>query len=322
MFSKLRFGLAGLVLVATSLACYPSGARAMPPRVVVVTQVVTRLVPWTTVVGLTLTPTPPATGPEATPTPTPTPAYSVPPASATPTPSETPTVMPPTPSTPMRVVWLDDCDPRQSVNFCHMSSSLDVFKPFYGVLESLNASITYTLTTQFIGYDVVIADFCGPIGLPRYYDALSAYVSAGGSVVVMGDNFCQGVAKADSTWLASADAANLVTKERGITITADDDMSQQQADPPTLARLGLGVNRLVSIRHAFLKVHTPAAVGATLAGRPFVGLYDHIGTMAVIPDTLFHITGRGGNTGASNDNFVFWRNLLAWLADKAHAKRH
>ncbi len=274
------------------------------------------------------TPTPPTSG-DTTPTYTPTPFVS---GSITPTDTPTPFTTPGAPSTepsgpqtgPIRILWLDRCDPRTDPNFCHISKDGKEFEQFYGVILEMNATLTYKLPSSVAdlsSYDVVVADFCGPAANDAVIQILKDYVQAGGSVVVMGDEFCQGAGPVNGNWASSGQAASLLTKSWGITFTTDDDTLVQYARPSDPHPILKGVQELFAFRHAYLDIHSPAKVLVAMGGRPFIGLYDQTGTVVAIPDVGFHWGASFKPETVESDNFVFWRNLLVWLAGQSRNKR-
>lgn len=223
---------------------------------------------------------------------------------------------------PMRVLWTDDCDPRTDPQVCHISDSLTVLNEFYAALTDVGATIEYTMPQsldQLRQYDVVIANYCSDLYRQNTTPLLSEYVAQGGSLIVMGDNFC--IVGGDSQGNVSAAlAANALTASRGITITADDvsdiQFSNQILAHPTTAN----VNSIYSLRHAYLEVSSPSTAVVMMDSKPFIGVYDGAGTLIAIPNIGFYWGNSFGQVQES-DNFVFWRNALRWMALKSHLKR-
>ncbi len=244
--------------------------------------------------------------------------------SSTTAPPERPTIVP-----GIKILWLDKCDPRTDPAFCHSSTySKPLYPPeldqFYGVITALNANLYYKLPSsedKLDDYDVVIADFCGPAANDLVIRALKAYINSGGSVIVMGNEFCQGVGPIDGKWVSSGQAASVLTKTWGISFTTDDDTTVQYAQLSETHPALMGVSELFAYRHAYLDVQSPSRVFIKMGDRPFIGLYDHTGTMIAIPDVGFHWGSSFRPETVQSDNFVFWRNLLAWLAEQSRLKR-
>ncbi len=228
----------------------------------------------------------------------------------------------------IKILWLDDCDPRTDPEFCHLSMySKPIYPPildqFYGVIAALNANLSYKLPSsedELDDYDVVIADFCGPAASSSMIHMLKSYINSGGSVIVMGDEFCQGVGPIDGKWVSSGQAASLLTKTWGISFTIDDDVAVQYAQPSETHSALKYVNELFAYRHAYLDVQSPSRVLMKMGDRPFIGLYDQTGTVIAIPDVGFHWGSTFKPETVASDNFVFWRNILAWLAQQSRCK--
>ena len=222
----------------------------------------------------------------------------------------------------MRVLWTDTCDPRTDPNFCHLSNSLTIWHEFYATLDDVGATLEYTMPqtlAQLRQYDVVIAQYCSAVYVLQKTPLLSQYVLQGGSTLVLGDNFC--IVGADNQGnVSAARAATALTASRGISFTQDDainvQFSNQILPHPTTTNVGV----IYSYRHAYLQVSVPATTVVTMAAKPFIAVYDAVGTIVAVPDTGFYWGNSFQQVGQS-DNFVFWRNALRWLAMKSRMKQ-
>ncbi len=223
-----------------------------------------------------------------------------------------------TPQLYPRLLWVDDCDPRQDAAFCQLSDSLAVLADFYGVIEELGATLDYQIPTavdDLMGYDVVIANFCGNAG--KAIPLIEQYIQAGGSVVVMGDSFCRGVAVGDQSGYTSAQAASLLSEPRGIFFRETNTVDQPWADVIAVHPITLGVDRLSVPGSDSLQVMPPSQAVAARSGEPFVAVYDDVGTVVVIPRVGFTWTQADAPQPA---NFILWRNMLVWLANMTQVK--
>jgi hypothetical protein len=223
----------------------------------------------------------------------------------------------------MRILWIGRCDPRESLLVCDDAREREYLQPLFAIVRRLQATITFTAPTTLDAiqpYDVVITNFCS-VGLqPATIRILDPYLAAGGSVVVMGDNFCQsGVANVPAM---SSQLASVVTQKYGIDFSDDDDMTNRVASAISDHPLTNGVRQLFSFRHAYLQVQRPAQTIVTIEGHPFIAVLDAAGTLVAIPDTTFHWDpALFGRETKPNDNAVFWPNLLRWLAGQSQHKR-
>jgi hypothetical protein len=137
-------------------------------------------------------------------------------------------------------------------------------------------------------------------------------------VLVLGDNFC--IVGADSQGnVSSARAATTLTAGRGIRFTQDDAIDVQFSDQIITHSTTTNVGVIYSYRHAYLQVRVPAATVVTMAARPFIAVYDCVGTIVAVPNSGFYWGNSFQQVGQS-DNFVFWRNALRWLAMKSQMK--
>lgn len=308
--SQTRAVTATLLTAPTATAAPPTVTTA-PPRPTIAVIVVPSTVP-------SATPAPTQTQPPTvTPTlkPTQTSTLVLPSATKTQLPSSTPT------RSRSEVMFMEKCDPRTDAP-CSWRAKL--YEQFFGAANAANANISFripTTETDLKGYDIIIANFCFDVEMsPSIVDVLKGYVTKGGSVVVMGDTFCSWSDKK-----TTAEIASTLTGTWGITFTSEDDTQFQWANVLTSHPLTTGVKKIHSFRHAYLNVDSPSRRIVDMANRPFIALYDGVGTIVAIPSVAFH----WGNSipeptiaanVASSDNFVFWRNTLVWLAERARIK--
>ncbi len=265
------------------------------------------------------------------PTPSPLPPTATAPAeSATPTPTPVPyttTAVPAgatgtTTETLYSILWLEDCDPRTDPAFCGVSSSLQVLQQLYQIIDGLSAQLVYGLPSTYSdleAYDLALADFCGPGANSATIGYLKDYVAAGGSVVVLGDEFCQGVGPIDGAWLSSGQAASLLTQEWGILFTDDDTEVGSPFSPFIDSPLTRNVDEIHSPRHAFLEVSEPAQKIVGTGDHTFIALFDGVGTVVAIPDVGF-AWDKPSRNPPSGDNFLFWSNMLHWLIEQSQDK--
>lgn len=92
---------------------------------------------------------------------------------------------------PLAIGWIGECDPRVDPEGC---SAGDV-QPFFDMIDGLG---TIEFTPSIVdpsAYDVVIADFCGPVDSQE----VAALLEAGEGVLALGDDACitaQGISSA------------------------------------------------------------------------------------------------------------------------------
>ncbi len=222
----------------------------------------------------------------------------------------------------MRILYASSCDPRTDPHFCSISNSLTILNEFYTTIREVGATIQYTMPQsldQLRQYDVVIANYCSSLYVSNTTPLLSEYVAQGGSVIVLGDNFC--IVGGDSQGnVSAARAANALTASRGITFTMDDVINVQFSDQVLAHPATLNVNTIYSYRHAYLQVSSTVSPVVTMDARPFIGIYDGAGTLIAIPNVGFE-WGNSFTQVAASDNFVFWRNALLWLSLKSFMKQ-
>ena len=214
-----------------------------------------------------------------------------------------------------RLLWADPCDPRTDPQACHLGD-VAILAPFYGVITSLGAQLRYAVPPglqELATYDVVIANFCSALDSAAVR-LLQAYISGGGSVVAMGDNFCVG-----TPFRTSAQGATALTQPGGIRFTTEDDGTLQCFDPLLAHPLTRGVRQLYSPRHAYLTVSGTAQALFGKEGQTFIAVYAGRGTVVAIPDIGFHWQRRGPRP--VNDNVIFWQTMLRWLVTQSRGKR-
>jgi hypothetical protein len=266
------------------------------------------------------------------------------PPSQTPKPAQTQVPPSQTPEPSTKVLFLDHCDPRTSPDFCQVSSSLEIFDGFYGVLDELGLTITYDIfdtleTGTWDEYAIVIAD-CG--GVLSIYDdsklaaALKDYILSGGSFVVMANNACR------SEDIDAATAADSFTRQFGI-YYSDEDLANDShtfAEPITSHPIVTGVDRIYQYRYTILDVESPASTVVTLEDRPVVAVYDgDDGTIVALTSNLDWGPSPSDNDDfdldpqlrahydaidqhlSDSDNFVFWKSMLHWLLERSTMKR-
>lgn len=229
-------------------------------------------------------------------------------------------------SSPIKILWTDACDPRADPKVCQIGPP-EILNEIYSTINSVNAIVVYTLPTsvnQLLSYDVVVADYCSALYPKGLTPLIAGYVQRGGSVIALGDNFCIVGGDAQGN-VSSAKAANQLTASRGITFTDDDDAtvrwSSQVISHPTT--LGIPNDKIYAFRHAYLTVTLSSTAVVKMGERDLIAVYDGAngdGTMVAIPDIGFH-WGSSFQQVSQSDNFVFWRNTLRWLAQKAQQKR-
>jgi hypothetical protein len=84
---------------------------------------------------------------------------------------------------PLAILWIGDCDPRTDVDGCHAG---DV-QPFFDLVDGLGTiEFAVPTTIEPATYDVVIADFCGPVD----GEWIAASLAAGEGVLALGDRSC------------------------------------------------------------------------------------------------------------------------------------
>ena len=214
----------------------------------------------------------------------------------------------------IQVLWLEDCDPRIAADFCGDYASLEPLNAFYQTLDDMGAALTYDLPDSFqhiAAYDVVIASFCGPAG--NHYNLLMQYFLNGGSLIVMGDEFCLGV---PPFGVSSGSMATTLTQEYDIFFGRADIGDQVWVDGFADHPITQGLDQIYAGRRAELVVRAGATVLASIGDEPFIALHDGTGTVIAIPRIGFHWEV----TEAPNQNMQLWRQMIAWLAEQSAVK--
>jgi WD40 repeat protein len=217
----------------------------------------------------------------------------------------------------INILWMDNCDPRKDASNCQEGPS-EIFKEFYDTLAKLNANIEYRLPQSLPDlkkYDVVIANFCRAYSDDNANNILKEYVSAGGSVIVMADEFCR-----YGSSMSTGQYANQFTQGYGITFTKDDDIKTPRSGLIANHPLTMNVERIFALRHAYLTISAPSSTLVSINGKPFIGLYDQTGTVIAIPDVGFHWGTAFRQEISQSDNFIFWQNMVTWLAQQSREK--
>jgi len=222
----------------------------------------------------------------------------------------------PTPAAARNVLWLDDCDPRQAPDFCPGYQSLEPLQAFYQMLDSVGASLTYRLPgslAELAAYDVIVANFCSSAG--NLLELLRQYIYNGGSVIVMGDEFCLGVPPNGGS---SGATATLLTEEFGIRFGVADDNSEIWAVPAMEHPISQGIDRVHAGPRAELEVVPPSQTVFSVGDRPFIAIYDGVGTIVAVPRIGFH----WDMVEPDSQNLPFWQLLMQWLAASSQVKRN
>jgi hypothetical protein len=163
---------------------------------------------------------------------------------------------------PLAILWIGDCDPRTDADGCQAG---DV-QPFFDVVDGLG-TIEFAVPTAIEpdAYDVVIADFCGPVD----GEWIAVSLAVGEGVLVLGDRSC-GTADGSSAKVANETLAHFGVRF-GTQVVFD-----PAVDVPTDAQNGLleGVTSLVAdgvslhetLEPVVVVVETPE--GVLLSRRP------------------------------------------------------
>ena len=217
-----------------------------------------------------------------------------------------------------RILQFDDCYPTSDPGPCHTRGVPEDFEAFFAAIASLGGEISFEVpeSGETLGaYDIVIVNFCFTAATNGVIAALGDYVQGGGSLVVMGDNFCH------QSSITSATAANRLTLRYGIEFTSErfgfdtggDTWSSRIFEHPMTASVG----RVYAATHATLVVTGASQVLVEIGSKPFVALYDGPGTVLAIPSVIFETNAFDA---ALSDNFVLWRNALSWMTEEARRK--
>ncbi len=84
----------------------------------------------------------------------------------------------------MNILWIDDCDPREDPAGCLAGN----VQPFFDMVATLGSIEFKPLSlVDPLAYDVVVADFCGPVSVEQ----VATMLGDGAHVLVLGDYWCE-----------------------------------------------------------------------------------------------------------------------------------
>jgi hypothetical protein len=157
---------------------------------------------------------------------------------------------------PLAILWIGDCDPRTDADGCHAG---DV-QPFFDLVDGLGTiEFAVPRTIDPSAYDVVIADFCGPVD----GEWIAASLATGEGVLALGDRAC-----ATATG-SSAKVANETLTHFGVRFVSDVLLDPRFAVPDD-AQTGLlegvtsldaqGVSLQATLEPVVVVVETPDGV--------------------------------------------------------------
>ncbi|MBV1861300.1 MAG: hypothetical protein KUG77_22975 [Nannocystaceae bacterium] len=89
----------------------------------------------------------------------------------------------PDPGVGVNILWVADCDPRTDVVGCLAGN----VQPYFAMVDTIG-SIDFKPLSEVdpLAYDVVVADFCGPVSAT----AVGEMLGEGARVLVLGDTWC------------------------------------------------------------------------------------------------------------------------------------
>ncbi len=211
------------------------------------------------------------------------------------------------------VLWLDNCA-RIQTDPCG-SSTVEGFQPLREVINNVGGELVFGAPDDFYGlmtYATVIANFCGHAG--SYLPQLRSYITNGGSVIALGDEFCRAV---PPSGLTSGQTANLLTRDWGIEFSSQEVEAQNSrmhllSSPIANIGVHLTIYRFTPLKLTGTAIHSLAISDN---GDIFSALFDGDGTLAVIPNSQFH-----QQIDVSDDRFRMWGSLISFLMDAARAK--
>lgn len=89
----------------------------------------------------------------------------------------------PDPAARLNILWVADCDPRSDAAGCLAGN----VQPYFAMVDTIG-SIDFKPLSEVdpLAYDVVVADFCGPLSAT----AVGEMLGEGARVVVLGDTWC------------------------------------------------------------------------------------------------------------------------------------
>jgi hypothetical protein len=109
----------------------------------------------------------------------------------------------------MTILWIEDCDPREDAAGCLAGN----VQPFFDMVAGLGTIEFKPLSlVDPLAYDVVVADFCGPVSPEQ----VGAMLGDGVRVLVLGDYWCE------SALGVSAVVANQVLEHVGTRFDGDE----------------------------------------------------------------------------------------------------
>lgn len=171
------------------------------------------------------------------------------------------TGLPPGSVDPLRLLWVATCDPRLDPTGCFAGN----LAPYFEMVAEIG-TIDFEPLSQVDprAYDVVIADFCGPIRPTEVRDMLAE----GAHVLVLGDLWCS-TSEGRSADLANALLVHLGTRFNGMELHNDDFLVPERDQVGVLAGIDTLVARglaLQTVGPEFTALAGPTA-GAVLSWR-------------------------------------------------------
>ncbi len=89
----------------------------------------------------------------------------------------------PEPGAGMNILWVADCDPRSDAVGCLAGN----VQPYFAMVDTIgNIDFKPLSEVDPLAYDVVVADFCGPVSAT----AVGEMLGEGAHVLVLGDTWC------------------------------------------------------------------------------------------------------------------------------------
>ncbi|MFO7561886.1 MAG: hypothetical protein R6X02_04540 [Enhygromyxa sp.] len=114
----------------------------------------------------------------------------------------------PEPGGSLLILWIDDCDPREDPAGCLAGN----VQPFFDMVATLGTIEFKPLSlVDPLAYDVVVADFCGPVSPEQ----VATMLGDGAHVLVLGDYWCESAAG------LSAERANELLEHLGTRFDGD-----------------------------------------------------------------------------------------------------
>lgn len=224
---------------------------------------------------------------------------------------------PPVKLSESKIIWTDNCDPREDSERCQISAREAVTASFYDVIKSVNGKITYKIPAskeELESYSVVIVDFCLDNANEYLINVIKEYIQSGGSAFILGGNSCQSGGH-NTSW------ASQLTKDFGVTFSSDDNYDTLWANAVGSHPTTLKIEKMYFSGNAYLNVSSPSESILTVNNRPIAAVYDGTGAFVALADDVGF--GWGPNSWenlGSTDNFRFWQNALAWLIKHSKTK--